>query len=63
MHLFKPVRMILPAAMSDIGGRIYHRLFTAAALTSSHETVYTDHHMWGEGGDGNLPSSHYGGPL
>ncbi len=34
MHLFKPVPMILPAAMSDIGGRIYHRLFTAAALSA-----------------------------
>jgi hypothetical protein len=34
MHLFKPVPMILSAAISDIGGRIYHRLFMAAALSA-----------------------------
>jgi hypothetical protein len=34
MHLFKTVPMVLLAAMSDIGGRIYHRLYTAAALSA-----------------------------
>ncbi len=40
MHLFKPVPMLLSAAMSDIGGRIYHRLFMAASL-SAHTYVIT----------------------
>jgi hypothetical protein len=34
MHLFKLVPMIPAAAMSDIGGRIYHHLLTAAALSA-----------------------------
>ncbi len=54
MHLFKPVPMIPLVAMSDIGGQIYHRLFTATAISArtyvSHETVHTDPYMWGEGG-------------
>jgi hypothetical protein len=40
MHLFKPVQMILLAAMSDIGGGIYHLLFMGAAL-SAHTYVIT----------------------
>ncbi len=34
MHLFKPVPMIPSAAMSDIGGRIFDRLFMAAAISA-----------------------------
>jgi hypothetical protein len=29
------------AAMSDLGGRIYHRLLTAAALSATHKSSYT----------------------
>jgi hypothetical protein len=70
MHLFKPVPMILSAAMSDIGGRIYHRLFTAYG--GGPIGPHLRHHMrlftltptcGGKGDDGNLPSSHGGGTL
>jgi hypothetical protein len=51
MHLFKPVPMIPSAAMSDIGGRIYHRLFTAAAISAgTYVILHTDLYFWGEGG-------------
>ncbi len=46
MHLFKPVPMILSAAMSDIGGRIYHSLFTAAALSARTYVITLDCSRW-----------------
>jgi hypothetical protein len=52
MHPFMPVPTIPLAAMSDIGGRRYHRPLTVAALSahtySSHETVHTDLYVWGK---------------
>jgi len=61
MHLFKPVPMIPSAAMSDIGGRIYHRLFTAAAISARTYVITWDCSHWplhvGGRGDGNLPPS------
>jgi hypothetical protein len=55
MQLFKPVPMIPSAAISNIGGRRYHRLLMAAALSArtyviTHENVHTDPYIWGEGG-------------
>jgi hypothetical protein len=46
MHLFKPVLMIPSAAMSDIGGRIYHRLFTAAAISARTYVITWDCSHW-----------------
>ncbi len=68
MHLFKPVLMIPSAAMSDIGGRIYHRLFTAVAISARTYVITWDCSHWplhvgGKGGDWNLPSSHGGGRI
>jgi hypothetical protein len=42
MHLFKPVPMIPSAVMSDIGGPIYHRLFTAAAISARTYVITRD---------------------
>ena len=51
MHLFKPVPMIPSAAMSDIGGQIYHCLFTPAAISAcTYVILHTDLYLWGEGG-------------
>ncbi len=46
MHLFKTVPMVLLAAMSDIGGRIYHRLYTAAALSARIYVITWDCSHW-----------------
>ncbi len=46
MHLFKPVPMIPSAAMSDIGGRICHRLFTAAAISARTYVITWDCSHW-----------------
>ncbi len=46
MHLFKPVPRILSVAMSDNGGRIYHRLFTAAALSARTYVITWDCSHW-----------------
>ncbi len=46
MHLFKPVPMILSAALSDIIGRIYYRLFTAAALSVRTYVITWDCSHW-----------------
>ncbi len=46
MHLFKPVSMIPSAAMSDIGGWIYHRLFTAAAISARSYVITWDCSHW-----------------
>ncbi len=46
MHLFKPVPMIQSAAMSDIGGRIYHRLFMAAAISARTYVITWDCSHW-----------------
>jgi hypothetical protein len=45
LHLFKPVLMIPSAAMSDIG-RIYHRLFTAAAISARTYVITWDCSHW-----------------
>jgi hypothetical protein len=39
MHLFKPIPMIPLVAMSDIGGQVYHRLLTAAALSARTDVI------------------------
>ncbi len=46
MHLFKPVPMIPSAAMSDIGSRIYHPLFTAAAILARTYVITWDWSHW-----------------
>ncbi len=49
MHLFKLVPMIPLAAMlamSDIGGRIYHRLLTAVALSARTYVITWDCSHW-----------------
>jgi hypothetical protein len=46
MHLFKPVPMIPSAVMSNIGGRIYHPLLTAAAILARTYVITWDCSQW-----------------